>query len=384
MKGYFQPAWQTVVKQQSTVEEQAKVAHDYAVFADQQYRSIASSGDMRKLEAFVRDRTEEIALADAELAHLRPRHKAHQLDQAGEERYRSLANQRSSAMKILGFDKTQLVQHRTSQRLFRSHAVAMYASALTTVDRYDDDITRLTSLWFEHADNEEFNRQHHEDLLGIPSRKFLSLTHQISSRLTKSSGSARSTPAASSSSTPSFEAFNTNVRTVMTSMCRDHPFHALYSIYALRKGAKDELRSVGGSQSRGASQLAGSAQQLRGAAAEEIMATLRTDPVLRQRIEDWESVCNAGVEWAEYPLTRSDVSKTDKRLPSKTLLIGKLKDVPVPVFTRPLPIDPTCQYSSFVSIAKFGSTYKTAGGIHVPKIIDCIGSDGKHYPQLVS
>jgi ataxia telangiectasia mutated family protein len=36
-----------------------------------------------------------------------------------------------------------------------------------------------------------------------------------------------------------------------------------------------------------------------------------------------------------------------------------------------------------ISVKKFNSTFTLAGGLNLPKIIDCIGSDGKLYKQLV-
>ena len=39
--------------------------------------------------------------------------------------------------------------------------------------------------------------------------------------------------------------------------------------------------------------------------------------------------------------------------------------------------------SDFPSIEYFESRYKTAGGVNLPKIIDCLGSDGKKYKMLV-
>jgi hypothetical protein len=36
-----------------------------------------------------------------------------------------------------------------------------------------------------------------------------------------------------------------------------------------------------------------------------------------------------------------------------------------------------------VTISKFSDTFSLAGGLNLPKIIECIGSDGRHYKQLV-
>lgn len=53
------------------------------------------------------------------------------------------------------------------------------------------------------------------------------------------------------------------------------------------------------------------------------------------------------------------------------------------LLTYDLPIDRSATYTDFVSIQKFASTFKLAGGINLPKIITCVGSDGVNRRQLV-
>jgi ataxia telangiectasia mutated family protein len=36
-----------------------------------------------------------------------------------------------------------------------------------------------------------------------------------------------------------------------------------------------------------------------------------------------------------------------------------------------------------VTISRFSDTFSLAGGLNLPKIIECIGSDGQYYKQLV-
>ena len=46
-------------------------------------------------------------------------------------------------------------------------------------------------------------------------------------------------------------------------------------------------------------------------------------------------------------------------------------------------VDPTCEYKSIVYITGFDATFTHCGGINLPKVITCIGSDGKRQKQLV-
>lgn len=46
-------------------------------------------------------------------------------------------------------------------------------------------------------------------------------------------------------------------------------------------------------------------------------------------------------------------------------------------------MDPTGKYENLVTIKSFKPEFHLAGGLNLPKIIDCIGSDGKERRQLV-
>lgn len=46
-------------------------------------------------------------------------------------------------------------------------------------------------------------------------------------------------------------------------------------------------------------------------------------------------------------------------------------------------MDPTGRYENLVTIRSFKPEFRLAGGLNLPKIIDCVGSDGKERRQLV-
>jgi ataxia telangiectasia mutated family protein len=51
--------------------------------------------------------------------------------------------------------------------------------------------------------------------------------------------------------------------------------------------------------------------------------------------------------------------------------------------TIELPVSQTRDYSSAVRILKFDIEYSLCGGVNVPKLVICKGTDGKSYRQLV-
>ena len=71
------------------------------------------------------------------------------------------------------------------------------------------------------------------------------------------------------------------------------------------------------------------------------------------------------------------------KLPSSQPLtqLKNLKEVALP--TLHLSVDPRCCYDDIVYVKHFEPTFKLAGGINLPKILACVGSDGVRRRQLV-
>ena len=51
--------------------------------------------------------------------------------------------------------------------------------------------------------------------------------------------------------------------------------------------------------------------------------------------------------------------------------------------TLTIPIDPACRYDNIVCIVEFDSSYRVEGGINMPKVLSCLGSDGIQRRQLL-
>jgi hypothetical protein len=54
------------------------------------------------------------------------------------------------------------------------------------------------------------------------------------------------------------------------------------------------------------------------------------------------------------------------------------------VVTVHTPLDHTLRYDNCIWIDRYESAFETAGGINLPKINICYGSNGEKYKQLVS
>jgi serine-protein kinase ATM len=166
-------------------------------------------------------------------------------------------------------------------------------------------------------------------------------------------------------------------------MCREHPFHSLYQVYCLKAG-----RQSTSSTRRQSGRLAPpTAQAEREDAALEIFDRLRMDPVIQARVLELEKLCDACIQWAQYPIAQNEVykNKQHKSIPvPEGLLLLKISHMRVPVITHHLSLDPTMRYDDCAWVERYERSFETAGGINLPKISVCYDSCGQKYKQLVS
>ncbi|KAI6164632.1 hypothetical protein EDD17DRAFT_1561632 [Pisolithus thermaeus] len=135
-------------------------------------------------------------------------------------------------------------------------------------------------------------------------------------------------------------------------MCQEHPFHSLYQVYCIRPEVPLQSASMRRSSSRLES------------------PTSQTDR-------------GASLQWAKYPVKDHVAKKNLTVCPvPESLLIRQLRDIRVPVLTSHPPIDPTLKYDNCIWISHYDSTFQPAGGINMPKINTCYGSNGQMFKQL--
>jgi ataxia telangiectasia mutated family protein len=248
----------------------------------------------------------------------------------------------------------------------------MYSRCLEISDDFDDDVTiRLCSLWFSNFDDVSLHEKVRDALDRVPSRKFVFLAHQISARLSKSV----------TAETPKHQE---NLRKLVVRMCEEHPFHSLYQVYCLLPERPASSPTIRRQASR---HDVSTSQSERGAAASDIFDRLRGDPLRGERVRDLERTCDAFVEWAQHPIKENPHYQNRRgktlKIPEE-LQIRKVQKVQVPVVSVDTPLDYTLRYDNCVWIERYEDTFEPAGGVNVPKISICHGSDGEKYKQLVS
>ena len=173
-----------------------------------------------------------------------------------------------------------------------------------------------------------------------------------------------------------------NLQRLIIRMCREHPFHSLYQVYCLQPDHPNATTA----NRRHSSRYSLSTQTERGAAASSIFDRLRGDQSVEHRVRDVERLCDACLEWAKYPIAKESRYKKAKsnrfKIP-ESLFIRNIAQLKVPVTTTHTPLDLTMKYQDCVWIDHYEPTFTTAGGINLPKVSICHGSDGQKYKQLV-
>ena len=98
-------------------------------------------------------------------------------------------------------------------------------------------------------------------------------------------------------------------------------------------------------------------------------------------IRSLEELCDAFIDLAYHDVTAHKKQRGPIKLPSSCPLLKLKESVVVP--TIELEIDRTCRYDNVVCIQQFEPFFQLAGGVNLPKVITCIGSDGIRRKQLI-
>jgi ataxia telangiectasia mutated family protein len=345
------------------------------VFAERQYQDILKSPDTIRYKLYM----------DRKMKELSKRKEAVRAAQQGTQAHQSAMGQYKKTDSVLREDRDRYDQHTKTLGSFREQAIDMFSRTLAVSDQFDhDSIMRLISLWFANFDDNGIYPRVGESIDRVASRKFVFLAHQLSARLSANDTSlppTQATPTQHINATSTRDGQNV-LRSLILRMCREHPFHSLYQVYCL-KPANEPGASQGRRQS---GRVEVSSQLDREAAALDIFAALKQDGENVDRVLAVEELCNASLQWAQHPIKKEHSDKRKKApftIPD-SLLIRRLRDIRVPVTTAYTPLDPTLKYDDCVWVARYEPTYATAGGVNLPKISVCLGSDGVSYKQLVS
>lgn len=292
--------------------------------------------------------------------------KLQQMYESGKDRYARTLNLQAQ------MDERELQQVAEDKRTFLKTAVEYYIKTLETGDKYDMRVFRLCSLWFDNANEEDVSEMVKRGLMKIQSRKFLPLMYQLAARLGTKSHDNR--------------LFQGILNELIERTAVDHPHHTLFILLALANAEKDDKYLTAGKKNT--SRL--TRNNSKGGAKGFTEARIQTASTLIERIgqkkrelvKHMQLLCEAYIELAYVNVTHLKNERGPFNLPDATIKrISNLKEVPVP--TLEVKVDPLCRYDDLVHVVGFDSKFCLAGGVNLPKIIFCVGSDGIKRRQLV-
>ncbi|KAM9038350.1 serine-protein kinase ATM isoform X1 [Sarcophilus harrisii] len=272
----------------------------------------------------------------------------------------------------LELDECAIRALREDRKRFLCKAVENYISCLLSGEEHDMWIFRLCSLWLENSAVSGVNSMMKKDGVKIPSYKFLPLMYQLAARMgTKMMGGL---------------GFHEVLNNLIARISRDHPHHTLFIILALANANKDELltKSEAATRSRITKNAPKQISQLdedRMEAANNIISIIKDGKA--KMVRNVKELCDAYITLANMDANPWKTQRKGINIPADQPIIRlkNLDDVVVP--TMEIKIDPTGEYENVVTIRSFKQEFRLAGGLNLPKIIDCVGSDGKERRQLV-
>ncbi|CAN0220698.1 unnamed protein product [Lampetra fluviatilis] len=275
-------------------------------------------------------------------------------------------------------DERELLSLRQDRERFLVEALVNYVRCLRSGGAHGEARAfRLVSLWLENSAEQQVNDVMRTGVTDIPPHKFLPLIYQLAARMgTKMAGG---------------EAFHSILQKLILRVTLTHPHHALLVVLALANAGKDELLQTVAARdgARGGSRL--SRGDGRGSSApsddDRVRATRDLVEQVRKQqpelVRDTEKLCDAYIVLANMNAEASRKQTKDLLIPKDQPIkdIRNLYKVVIP--TLELKVDPTGQYPDLVTVRAFRPHFRLAGGVNLPKIIDCEGSDGRTYRQLV-
>eukprot|EP00066_Takifugu_rubripes_P017315 XP_011606581.1 PREDICTED: serine-protein kinase ATM [Takifugu rubripes] len=276
----------------------------------------------------------------------------------------------TKVQKELELDEKALSNLQADKQRFLCKAVENYIQCLEEGEEHDTWVFRLASLWLENGDVNAVNAIMKNGVKKIPSHKFLPLMYQLAARMgTKMvSGMAKDM------------GFHSVLYNLMCRVCTEHPHHTLFIIFALVNANKDKVFCTT-TVSKGVPWQSSPLDLERSEKAQMIINAVKKKR--SQLVQGIERLCDAYITLAYMDASRHKTEKRAIPIPADQpiMQIKDLDQVVIP--TMELKVDPSGHYDNLVTVRSFMPHYHLAGGVNLPKIIDCVGSDGKSRRQLV-
>ncbi|KAL8785072.1 MAG: hypothetical protein Q9213_003577 [Squamulea squamosa] len=322
--------------------EAGQVFHEFASFCDQQLQNPDSLEDFERIQKLRQTKEEEVHDLDRMIRSAGSQSKEKD----------NLKSHRNKAKSWFDLDDREFQRLRENRQAFLRQSIENYLLALKACDKYDNDALRFSALWLQHYDSEIANNAVARHIAQVGSRKFVSMMNQWASRLLDVNNS-----------------FQKLLSSLVFRICREHPYHGMYQIFAgsKTKGGRDE------------------AAMGRNRAANRIVDELKSS----KSATTWIAIHNSNILFIRFASERLDDSKIKpgSKIPLRKSATGQrigqdIGDLGIPPPTMKIDLRADLDYSSVPRIARFNHEFAVASGISMPKIVTAIATDGTKYKQL--
>ncbi|GHJ83815.1 hypothetical protein NliqN6_0217 [Naganishia liquefaciens] len=333
-------------------EDRALIYTRFAGFADQEYSRLLQLSDLEQ-----RHLVQEHLAVDSSEADLPP--SSSRRGSAAPSARRSQSTQLGQLEGQFAFTEFEKIK-----RKYLQYAINMYARSMQYSDKYDDSIHRMCALWLENSSDDTLNDAIGHNLRRIPTSKFAFLASQLTARLDAEDVKSK---------------FQPTLDALLKRLCEDHPFHIMYQVITLARPVQLSNKVLNSAR-QGKTPRGVNGREL---AASNLLDQIRSIARRTAQVSDMERFASAAVEWCNVPATRS---KKEFSVPANAQL-ATIHDLCIPVPTQELPFDKSGDYSPLnqggpAFIQSYETKFTLAGGLHVPKIMNCLGHNGKRYKQL--
>lgn len=349
------------LRQNQTGPEAGRVFHEFAHFCDQQLQNPNSIEDYERALKLRHDKKAEVQELERILIAAKRDAQLCTKEEAKVKRGQvtTLARELSKAQSWLKLDDDEFNRLKDNHDAFLEKSVLNYLNCLEVCDDYDGDAVRFAALWMANSQEPKIN-QAASILSEVPSRKFVPLMNQISSRLLYTD-----------------DDFQRLLTDLITRICVDHPYHGLYQILALlRTSPKDNTSEL---RYKAVQHIAGSLkgqEKTKKTINALKLTTSAYDRLARAKVPPKEKGVAPNNKIAFFMSGYTDGNWTkrfDREIPSAR----------VPPPTLHINVRADCDYSHLPRITRYGTNVDIASGLSAPKIIKCNATDGRTYKELV-
>ncbi|KAF8475673.1 hypothetical protein BDZ91DRAFT_649584 [Kalaharituber pfeilii] len=344
MAQYLERSIRELTKERPKCEVAGRVFHEFAVFCDRQLSNQNNIEDYERASKLRENKHAEILEAER------------QMKSASGSKLEQLKSFRGKAKQLLNLDELEYIRLRENREAFLEKSIGNYLRCLEVCDDYDQDAIRFCSLWLQYSTNEKANRAASLTLNKVPSRKFVSLMNQLSSRMLDQK-----------------DDFQELLLPLILRICRDHPYHGIYQILSVTKSkSKDHLSHSRATMASTVAMTLKKENKFAGQTMNKIYAAISTYiKVAAYKMDKKSSKIPIRKAFPEEPTL---ASKIEREIPSLKL----------PPPTMNIEIRADCDYTNLPYLQKFNPELSVASsGVSAPKILTCHDSSGQSYKMLV-